>query len=150
MFQPRRIINLGAISGVSLRRRATTALAILALMGHGLAMVLAGALAPAAPAQAATSEFPASMPICTAHGVVLMTVDAAERSLAGGDGDDPDSGAWQDCPICSAFAQQSLGLPSGVEIGSDARQAPILLAPQAVIAGTVVALPRSRAPPQPL
>ena len=150
MFQPRRIINLGAISGSRFRRRATAALAILALMGHGLAMVLAGALAPAGPAQAATSELPASMPICTAHGIVLMAFDEAERSLAGGDEDGPDSGAWQDCPICSAFAQQGLGLPSGVEIGSGAAQALVLPAPQAVIAGTVVALPRSRAPPQPL
>ncbi|WP_299617509.1 DUF2946 family protein [Pelagibius sp.] len=150
MFQPRRIINLGAISGSPFRRRATAALAIVALMSHGLAMVLAGALAPAGPAQAAASGLPAVMPICTAHGVVLVAFDEAERNLAGGEGDGPDSGAWQDCPICSAFAQQGLGLPSGVEIGRGATQEPIFPAPQAVIAGTVVFLPRSRAPPQPL
>ena len=150
MFQPRRKINLGAISGISLRRRVTTALAILALMGHGLTMVLAGALAPAGQAQAATSGLPALMPVCTAHGVILMAFDEAERSLGSGDGDGHDSGAWQDCPICSAFAQQSFGLPSDVEIGRGATQEPILLAPQTVIAGSVVALPRSRAPPQPL
>lgn len=150
MFQLRRIINLNAISRVPLRRRIATAFAILALMGHGLTMLLAGALVPAGQAQAAASELPAVMPICTAKGVVLMAFDDAERSLAGGEGDGSDGGAWQDCPICSAFAQQSFGLPNDVEIGSGATQAPILLAPRTVIAGAVVSLPRPRAPPQPL
>jgi len=97
-------------------RRITAVLAILALCGHGLAMLVAGALLPAA--QARASDSPLTIELCTAEGVVLVRVDqGVEQGAAPGAGERPeghghDGQTWHDCPICTVFLQQALAAPA--------------------------------------
>ncbi len=124
-------------------------MAVLALSGHSIAMLLGSALLPAAKAEAAA--LPTFVEICTPQGVVLRPLEP----LGDQHSDDlphplPDSDSlvWNDCPICSAFGQQVAGLPSGILIGSggSALQPPILRSREGV-QRSAARLPQTRAPP---
>ena len=105
-------------------RRVAAVLAIVALCGHGLAMLLADALLSTA--EARPHETPLTIELCTAEGVVLVQLPQgtqADHSTAPGAEDTPGghgSGTWHDCPICTVFLQQSLVAPASLASTLDA------------------------------
>lgn len=112
-------------------------------------MLLGAALLPAAKAEAAA--LPDFTEICTPQGIVLRTFGhptAAQKEEI----PDPDSGSpgWESCPICSAFGQHSLGMPTDLALigrGGGPDQ-PIRL-PLTLARGQDIQLPQTRAPPRP-
>ncbi|MEO3431001.1 DUF2946 domain-containing protein [Pelagibius sp. CAU 1746] len=81
------------------------ALAVVGLLGHGLAMLLVGQLAQAPQASVAAQQtFAASVEICTTEGLRKLA-----RADGPGRGDDPPAGPGHGkvdaCPVCTAFAQ---------------------------------------------
>lgn len=96
-------------------RLAASSLAVVGLLGHGLAMLLVSQLAqaPADPV-AAQQEFPAFVEICTGEGLRKV----ARADLPGEDGETPAAprhGKVKGCPVCTAFAQNGpADLPAAV------------------------------------
>lgn len=91
----------GPALGRFLRLTAAT-LAVVGLLGHGLAMLAVSLLAQ--PDAAAQTDFPAVLEICAADGL-KRTVSSGlpgeqEQKPAG-----PVSGKFSGCPVCTAFAQ---------------------------------------------
>jgi hypothetical protein len=96
-------------------RLAASCLAVVGLLGHGLAMLLVSQLAQAPAASAAAQqEFPAFVEICTADGLRKV----ARADLPGGKDETPPAprhGKIDGCPVCTAFAQNGpADLPSAV------------------------------------
>lgn len=128
-------------------RRVAAFFAVVALLGHGLAMLLGAALMPTSKAEAA--GLPDFIEICTPRGIVLQPFNQAADSA--GETPEPDSGHrdWEDCPICTAFGQLSLGMPGDLAvIGRDGAPLQPAVRPAALAQGLDVALPQSRAPPR--
>ncbi len=133
-------------------RRVTAVLAVVALCGHGLAMLVTGALLPHAQAHASDSAL--FIELCTAEGVVLVRVEqGVEQEADPGAGDSPDGHGghpnWHDCPICTVFLQQVLVAPASQALVLDApadaavNPAGILPSPRLTIAYDC----QARAPP---
>lgn len=96
-------------------RLAASSLAVVGLLGHGLAMLLVSELAQAPAASvAAQQEFPAFVEICTADGLRKL----ARADLPGGKDETPappSHGKINGCPVCTAFAQNGpADLPAAV------------------------------------
>lgn len=135
--------------GPRLLRLTAGLLAVLGLLGHGLAMLLVGLLA-GAPA-AAQTDFPAFLEICSADG--LTGVVATELAAGGEENGDeergPASGKIDGCPVCTAFAQNGAAdLPEQLApIGH--KEAPARARPAHQIAAPAPAdrLALSRGPP---
>jgi hypothetical protein len=96
-------------------RLAASSLAVVGLLGHGLAMLLVSLLAqPPAASVAAQQDFPAFVEICTADGLRKV----ARADLPGGKDETPAAprhGKINGCPVCTAFAQNGpADLPAAV------------------------------------
>ena len=131
-------------------RLTATALAVLGLLGHGLAMLAVSLLAQtAASSAAAQPSFPAFIEICTADG--LTTLAASE--LPGGENRapaGPPSGKIDSCPVCSAFAQNGpVDLPATALalLGPEPGAAALPAAHQVAAPSSGTQLPLSRGPP---
>jgi hypothetical protein len=96
-------------------RLAASFLAVVGLLGHGLAMLLVSQLAQAPAASVAAQQgFPAFVEICTADGLRKV----ARANLPGGKDETPAAprhSKIDGCPVCTAFAQNGpADLPAAV------------------------------------
>ena len=95
-------------TGSRVLRLAASALAVVGLLGHGLAMLLVGLLYQT-PAEA-QSGVPAFVEICSPSGAKKLAWNDGSGRIVAPTGDslpasDPSSGQIDGCPVCSAFAQ---------------------------------------------
>ncbi|WP_193370205.1 DUF2946 family protein [Pelagibius marinus] len=86
-------------------RLAASFLAVVGLLGHGLAMLLVGQLAQSPSSSVAAQQaYPAFVEICTADGLRRL----ARADLPGEEDETPAAprhGKIDACPVCTAFAQ---------------------------------------------
>lgn len=95
-------------------RLAATALAATGLLGHGLAMLLAGLLAGPAAAEAPAASF---AEICTPDGLVRLT----DRMPGKSGGEENRGKPLKGCPVCITFAQTgTASLPEAEELAPPA------------------------------
>ena len=126
-------------------------LAVLGLLGHGLAMLFVGVLAQ--PNAATQPTFAAFLEICSAGGPTEAVADASGTDRGTAESQHrpaaPATGKIDSCPICSAFSQNGAAhLPTAFALYSlEAR--PVVQRPaQQIAAKTPFRLhPLSRGPP---
>jgi hypothetical protein len=98
-------------------------LAVVGLLGHGLAMLLLDVLiqSPAA----ARSGLPGYAEICSANGLATLTGNGSgEEGVPRDGGRHPADGKFQGCPVCNAFAQNGpADLPQSLQFAAPDRSA---------------------------
>ncbi|GAB4394925.1 MAG: hypothetical protein Tsb0032_24570 [Kiloniellaceae bacterium] len=104
-------------------RLIASSLAILGLLGHGLAMLAVSLLGPqpvAAQQSAGTPDFPIYMEICAADGLTKWVASGLPGEEDPGP-TAPPSGKIDGCPVCTAFAQAGpADLPALLVLREDA------------------------------
>ncbi len=132
-------------------RIAASSLAVLGLLGHGLAMLLVALLG--APAVAAQESFPGATEICSAERAVAPARAGTAADRRRSESEEPPAppahGKIDSCPVCTVFAQTGVAAPpvALAVTGGAARSAPVLPADADAVLSPLNGYAFSRGPP---